>query len=96
MHGRSPRLRSWEPTGQCGSSTGIGSRRQEDPQAEYEACKKAYEEQFSNPFLAAEKGYVDEIILPEETVPRLRETFRLLRTKQVDKVSVRRHGNMPL
>ena len=47
-------------------------------------------------FLAAEKGYVDEIILPEETVPRLRETFRLLRTKQVDKVSVRRHGNMPL
>ena len=68
----------------------------EDPQAEYEACKKAYEEQFSNPFLAAEKGYVDEIILPEETVPRLRETFRLLRTKQVDEVNVRRHGNMPL
>ena len=68
----------------------------EDPQAEYEACKKAYEEQFSNPFLAAEKGYVDEIILPEEKVPRLRETFRLLRTKQVDEVSVRRHGNMPL
>ena len=55
-----------------------------------------YEEQFSNPFLAAEKGYVDEIILPEETVPRLRETFRLLRTKQVDEVNVRRHGNMPL
>lgn len=67
-----------------------------DPQAEYEARKRAYEEQFSNPFLAAEKGYVDEIILPEETVPRLQETFRLLRTKKKEEVSVRRHGNMPL
>lgn len=77
----------------------IISRRQieaaENPRQEYERLKQEYEEQFSNPFLAAKKGYVDEIILPEETVERLKETFRLLSDKDVDPF-VKKHGNMPL
>lgn len=68
----------------------------EDPQQEYEQCKQAYEEQFSNPFIAAKKGYVDEIILPEETAERLCETFRLLEGKRCPEQPARRHGNIPL
>lgn len=78
----------------------IISRRQieaaQDPAREYERLKQEYEDQFSNPFLAAKKGYVDEIILPEETVDRLKETFRLLETKKKEIPSCKKHGNIPL
>lgn len=67
----------------------------EDPQQEMERLKQEYEAKFSNPFLAARKGYIDEVILPEETVPRLRETFRLLGSK-MHATDGRRHGNMPM
>ena len=66
-----------------------------DPQQEYERRKAQYEEKFSNPFLAAKKGYVDEIILPQETADRLKETFRLLRTKE-ETPYTKKHGNIPL
>ena len=70
----------------------------EDSQKEYEVCKRAYEEKFSNPFIAARKGYVDEVLLPEETTARLTETFRFLADKYEAETSpaVRKHGNMPL
>ncbi len=68
----------------------------EDPEAEYERCKQAYEEQFSNPFIAAKKGYVDEVILPEETIDRLRESFRLLDGKEAEIPRIKKHGNIPL
>lgn len=68
----------------------------QDPEQEYERLKQEYENQFSNPFLAAKKGYVDEIILPEETVDRLKETFRLLETKKQEGISCKKHGNIPL
>lgn len=66
-----------------------------DPQKEYERLKMEYEDKFSNPFVAAKKGYVDEIILPEETVARLAETFRLLESKAVEPFA-KKHGNIPL
>ena len=66
-----------------------------DPQQEYERRKAQYEEKSSNPFLAAKKGYVDEIILPQETADRLKETFRLLRTKE-ETPYTKKHGNIPL
>ncbi len=68
----------------------------QDPVREYERLKQEYEDQFSNPFLAAKKGYVDEIILPEETVERLTEAFRLLETKKQEGPSHKKHGNIPL
>lgn len=67
----------------------------DDPQQEYERLKQDYEQRFSNPFVAAKKGYVDEIILPDETVARLKETFELLEKKEVAPFA-KKHGNIPL
>jgi propionyl-CoA carboxylase beta chain len=54
-----------------------------------------YEEQFNNPYRAAELGYVDAVILPEETRVRLYEYLRVLKDKKVEKPS-RKHGNIQL
>lgn len=67
----------------------------QNPQQEFERLKQEYEDKFSNPFVAAKKGYVDEIILPEETTECLEETFRLLEQKSVEPLA-KKHGNIPL
>ncbi len=54
-----------------------------------------YEEKFASPYKAAELGYVDEIILPEETRPRIIQALEALKTK-VDTNPWRKHGNIPL
>jgi len=54
-----------------------------------------YQEKFASPYKAAELGYVDEIIEPEETRPRIIQALRMLRTK-VDANPWRKHGNIPL
>jgi propionyl-CoA carboxylase beta subunit len=54
-----------------------------------------YRDTFANPYKAAELGYVDEVILPEETRPRLCRALQMLRTKRAD-VPRRKHGNIPL
>ncbi|HEY9166122.1 MAG TPA: acyl-CoA carboxylase subunit beta [Candidatus Kryptonia bacterium] len=54
-----------------------------------------YVSKFANPFIAAERGYVDEIIVPSQTRPRLIRAFELLATK-VDTNPKKKHGNIPL
>ena len=54
-----------------------------------------YEERFNNPFVAAERGLVDEIIEPRETRPRLIRALEMLRTKR-QATPPRKHGNIPL
>ncbi len=54
-----------------------------------------YREAFANPYKAAELGYVDEVIRPEETRQRLVRAIELLRKKRQD-VPQRKHGNLPL
>jgi len=54
-----------------------------------------YEENFSNPYRAAELGYVDAVILPEETRIRMYEYLRALKDKKVEKPK-RKHGNIQL
>ncbi len=54
-----------------------------------------YTEKFANPYIAAERGYVDEVIEPRQTRPRLITTFRMLQNK-VDTVPKKKHGNIPL
>jgi acetyl-CoA carboxylase carboxyltransferase component len=54
-----------------------------------------YEEQFGNPYIAAERGYVDDVIEPAETRPKLIQSLRMLRTKR-EQVPPRKHGNIPL
>jgi propionyl-CoA carboxylase beta chain len=54
-----------------------------------------YRTAFANPYKAAELGYVDEVIVPEDTRPRLCRALSMLRTKRGD-VPRRKHGNIPL
>jgi propionyl-CoA carboxylase beta chain len=54
-----------------------------------------YKEKFANPYIAAERGYVDEIIEPRFTRRKLITTFAMLRNKR-DKNPPRKHGNIPL
>jgi propionyl-CoA carboxylase beta chain len=54
-----------------------------------------YEDRFSNPYVAAERGYVDDVIEPAETRPKLIKALRMLKTKR-EQVPPRKHGNIPL
>jgi propionyl-CoA carboxylase beta chain len=66
-----------------------------DPVAERARLVAQYREQFATPFQAAALGYVDEVIKPEETRPRLIRALAMLRTKRPQRPS-RKHGNIPL
>ena len=54
-----------------------------------------YTEKYANPYAAAERGFVDDVIDPAETRIKLVEGLRVLRTKR-DEVPQRKHGNIPL
>ena len=54
-----------------------------------------YREQFANPYYAAERGYVDDVIEPRNTRWSLINALRMARTKRVERPS-RKHGNIPL
>ena len=55
-----------------------------------------YNKRFMNPYIAAERGYVDEVILPEETRERIATALKIFKSKKVDYKSVKKHGNIPL
>jgi len=67
----------------------------EDPEAERERLITEYEERFANPYVAAERGLIDDIIEPRETRPRLIRALEMLRTKR-EAMPPRKHGNIPL
>ena len=54
-----------------------------------------FNEKFTNPFVAAERGYIDDVILPRETRPRVIRSLRMLENK-VDTMPRKKHGNIPL
>jgi propionyl-CoA carboxylase beta chain len=54
-----------------------------------------YEERFLSPFVAAERGYIDDVILPHATRRRITRALAMLRGKQVE-MSPRKHDNLPL
>ncbi|HYB53226.1 MAG TPA: carboxyl transferase domain-containing protein, partial [Thermoanaerobaculia bacterium] len=56
---------------------------------------REYRELFANPYVAAERGYVDEVIEPRDTRRRLIQALEVLRTKR-DTNPPRKHGNLPL
>ncbi|HTN53851.1 MAG TPA: acyl-CoA carboxylase subunit beta [Anaeromyxobacter sp.] len=66
-----------------------------DPVAERARLVQEYRDKFANPYKAAALGYVDEVIKPEDTRPRVIRAFEMLRTKRQDTPS-RKHGNIPL
>lgn len=67
----------------------------ENPAAEADRLTKEYEEQFMNPYLAAEHGYLDDIIEPDKTRFRLIRALEMLSTKR-DINPPKKHGNIPL
>jgi propionyl-CoA carboxylase beta chain len=67
----------------------------DDPDARRAELVEEYRERFANPFTAAERGYVDDVIAPRRTRPALIAALEACRTKQQD-VPARKHGNIPL
>lgn len=68
--------------------------RKADPEAKKKATLE-YEDHFSNPYCAAERGYVDEIILPRDTRVKLINSLNLCLNKSISHPP-KKHGNMPL
>jgi propionyl-CoA carboxylase beta chain len=54
-----------------------------------------YKARFANPYTAAERGYIDDVLVPHETRPRLINALETLQTKRVERPK-RKHGNIPL
>jgi len=66
-----------------------------DPAAEAARLIEEYTEKFANPWRAAARGYVDDVIDPRDTRPRLIDGLRALRTKR-DRNPAKKHGCIPL
>ena len=66
-----------------------------DPAATLAEKEKEYIHHFANPYRAAERGYIDEVIIPEDTREKLIRAFGMLKNK-VDKLPKKKHGNIPL
>ncbi len=67
----------------------------EDPEVERESLVQEYREKFAHPYIAAARGYVDDVIEPRETRPRLIEALEMLQNKR-DRNPPKKHGNIPL
>ncbi len=66
-----------------------------DPELELTKKTNDYREKFANPFIAAGRGYLDDVIEPKTTRPRLIRAFQMLETKK-DQNPPKKHGNIPL
>ena len=66
-----------------------------DPKAERERLRTAYEETLCTPYVAADRGYVDAVIMPHETRARVASSLEALREKRQERLP-RKHGNIPL
>ncbi len=67
----------------------------DDPAARQAALVEDYQNRFANPYVAAERGYIDDVIEPKETRPALIRALRLARNKR-QSLPARKHGNIPL
>jgi len=66
-----------------------------DPEAKLKEKEAEYIEKFANPYAAAARGFVDEVIMPQDTRAKLLKGFKMLEHK-VAKMPKRKHGNIPL
>lgn len=67
----------------------------DDPDATRARLAEEYRNNFASPFRAAELGYIDRVIFPEKTRPRLIRALMMLQNKK-ESIPERRHGNVPL
>jgi propionyl-CoA carboxylase beta chain len=66
-----------------------------DPDARRQELVREYREAFANPYVAAERGYIDDVIEPQETRPRLIDALQTLLNKREGRPR-KKHGNIPL
>ncbi len=86
--------------GAKGAANIIGSYRSQiknadDPDAKREELINEYEASFNNPYIAAQRGYVDAIIEPAETRRRLIDALEIMCTKS-EALPPKKHGNIPV
>ena len=67
----------------------------EDPKAKWQEKELEYQTLFANPYRAAERGFIDDVIEPSETRLKLIKAFAMLEQK-VDRLPSKKHGNIPL
>ncbi len=67
-----------------------------DPALKRNELIQEYNRQFMNPYIAAKNGYINEVIMPEETRNRLTNALDMLANKTCDEVICKKHGNIPL
>jgi propionyl-CoA carboxylase beta chain len=67
----------------------------DDPDALLKQKEEEYRQLFASPFKAAERGYIDDIIMPSETRAKLIKALRILAAKK-DTNPPKKHGNIPL
>ncbi|MGJ5640864.1 acyl-CoA carboxylase subunit beta [Formosa sp. S-31] len=66
-----------------------------DPANKLKEKETEYADTFANPYKAAQRGFIDEVIVPKDTRRKLLKAFSMLEDKQVD-LPKRKHGNIPL
>jgi propionyl-CoA carboxylase beta chain len=77
---------------------GVSLSEQQKQEILAEACKEKvdeFRERFANPYVAAERGYIDAVIRPSETRLRLNNALDMLSTKR-EKNPPKKHGNIPV
>ena len=67
----------------------------DDPDAKRQELVADYRERFANPYVAANRGYIDDVIDPRATRSRVIDALDMLSNK-VDDVPSKKHGNIPL
>jgi len=67
----------------------------EDPFKRKTELVAEYREKFASPYVAAERGYIDDVIEPKETRPRLINALEMLSNKR-ETSPAKKHGNIPL
>ena len=67
----------------------------EDPEAMRREKAEEFRQRFANPYIAAERGWIDAVIEPRDTRPKLIAALRMLDTKR-DTLPPKKHGNIPL
>ncbi len=67
----------------------------DDPEAKLKEKEAEYADKFANPYRAAKRGFIDEVILPENTRSKLLKTFAMLEKKEIP-TPWKKHGNIPL
>ena len=66
-----------------------------DPEATKSRLASDYRKKFANPYVAAERGFIDDVIEPRDTRPRLINALQVLQNKR-DQNPAKKHGNIPL